>query len=73
MIMLLNVLLTFFFWFSLLSVIKIIKLKLVFKLIFLSLGFIIYIFLYYKLFSGVFNLYNYLIICFTFLYIFIYK
>lgn len=36
-------------------------------------SFIGYIVMYYYLFDGSFNLYNYLIIIFTFIYIFIYK
>ena len=45
----------------------------IFKYLFLIVFFVLYIIAYYWLFSGIFNWYNYLIIIFTFIYIFIYK
>ena len=73
MIIFLNILLTIFYWFFLLTIIKKIPINYIIKGIFIVLIFIGYISLYYFFYNGSFNIYNYLIILFTFIYIFIYK
>ena len=68
-----NILITLFYWFILLKILKKIKLNNIFKCIILFIIFVVYFMMYYLLFKGEFNFYNYLIIIFTFIYIYLYK
>ena len=68
-----NILITFFYWSVIFVLLKKLKIFNIIKYIMLFFSFIGYIVMYYYLFDGSFNLYNYLIIIFTFIYIFIYK
>lgn len=68
-----NILITFLYWSVIFVLLKKLKLFNIIKYIMLFSSFIGYIVMYYYLFDGSFNLYNYLIIIFTFIYIFIYK
>lgn len=68
-----NILITFLYWSVIFVLLKKLKLLNIIKYIMLFSSFIGYIVMYYYLFDGSFNLYNYLIIIFTFIYIFIYK
>lgn len=73
MIIFLNILLSIVYWFSLLFLLKKLPINFIYKSIILILLFIGYIIIYYYLFDGCFNYYNYIIIIFTFFYMFIYK
>lgn len=68
-----NILITILYWSVIFVLLKKLKLFNIIKYIMLFSSFIGYIVMYYYLFDGSFNLYNYLIIIFTFVYIFIYK
>lgn len=68
-----NILITFLYWSVIFVLLKKLKIFNIIKYIMLFSSFIGYIVMYYYLFDGSFNLYNYLIIIFTFIYIFIYK
>ena len=68
-----NILVTLIYWILTLLFIKKIKLNLIIKSILLILDFIGYVLLYYNFYDGYFNIYNYIIIIFTFLYIYLYK
>jgi len=68
-----NTILTLLYWFLFLNLIKKIKFNCLLKSIFVLIIFIIYLIIYYYVFDGRFDLYNYFIIIFTFIYIFIYK
>lgn len=68
-----NILITFLYWSVIFVLLKKLKLFNIIKYIMFFSSFIGYIVMYYYLFDGSFNLYNYLIIIFTFIYIFIYK
>ena len=68
-----NILITLLYWSILFFILKKLNIFNIIKYVLLFCGFVGYIILYYNLFDGSFNLYNYLIIIFTFVYIFIYK